>query len=93
MLAGPSLDLLLNTRITTASLHESALPENALTPMSHEAVGAVGGVALQYDVPLAGGLRLGARYHPGLTEINVIGVDSTLRSRAFVLALGYTFRL
>lgn len=42
MLAGPSLDLLLNTRITTASLHESALPENALTPMSHEGVGAVG---------------------------------------------------
>ena len=93
VLAGPSLDLLVDTRITTASLQESALPENALTPMSHQMIGAVGGVEVQYDVPSGGALQLGARYHPALTEIDVIGEESTLRSRAFVLNLGYAFQL
>ncbi|MFB6272551.1 MAG: outer membrane beta-barrel protein [Salinibacter sp.] len=93
VLAGPSLDGLLDTRITTASLRESALPENALTPVSHQMIGGVGGVELQYDVPSAGAVRVGARYHPALTEIDVIGADSTLRSRAYAFSLGYSFEL
>lgn len=93
VLAGPSFDFLADTRITTASLRESALPENALTPMSHQMVGAVGGVEVQYDVSSGGALQFGARYHPALTEIDVVGAESTLRSRAFVLSLGYAFRL
>ena len=93
VLAGPSFDLLVDTRITTASLQESALPENALTPMSHQALGAVGGVEVQYNVSSGGALQLGARYHPGLTGIDVIGSETTLRSRAFVLNFGYAFQL
>lgn len=90
---GPSFDLIVNTSIKTAFLHRSALPENALTPMSHQAFGAVRGVEVQYDVPAGGWLQLGARYHPALTEIAMIGSDATLRSRAYVFSLGYAFQL
>jgi len=35
----------------------------------------------------------GARYHPGVTEIEMMNVDSTVRSRAYVLNRDYSFRL
>jgi hypothetical protein len=93
LLAGPSFDLLLDTQIVTDNLSASALPQNALSPMSHETLGAVAGLEVQYDVSAAGALVLGGRYHPGVTEIDMLNVDSTIRSRAFVLSLGYFFRL
>jgi hypothetical protein len=93
LLAGPSVDLLVDTQIVTDNLSASALPQNALSPMSHETLGAVAGMEVQYDVSAAGALVLGGRYHPGVTEIDMLNVDSTIRSRAFVLSLGYFFRL
>jgi len=93
LLAGPSFDLLAGTQIVTDHLSASALPQNALSPMSDETLGAVAGVEVQYDVAAAGALVLGARYHPGVTEIEMLNVDSTIRSRAYVLSLGYSFRL
>lgn len=93
LLAGPSLDLLVDTKITTSVLQDSALPDNALSPLSHETFGAVAGVEVQYDVASAGALVLGARYHPGVTEIDMLNVDSTTRSRAYVVSLGYSLGL
>ena len=93
LLAGPSFDLVVDTQIVTGTLSESALPENALSPMSRETLGAVAGVEVQYDVTAAGALVLGARYHPGITGIDMLNVDSTVRSRAYGIRLGYSFRL
>lgn len=93
VLTGPSVDLLLDTRITTASLRESALPENALSPMSHETLSAIGGMEVQYDVSGGGALLLGVRYHSGLTTFELVNVDHTLRSRAYAVSLGYRFSL
>lgn len=91
--AGPSPDLITSTSINTASLHPSALPENALTPQTKAQLGAVGGLAIQYDVPSGGAILLSARYHPAITEVTVIGSDATFRSRAYVFGLGYAFQL
>ena len=93
LLAGPSLDVLVDTQIVTDNLSASALPQNALSPMSYETLGAVAGMEVQYDVSAAGALVLGGRYHPGVTEMDMINVDSTIRSQSFVLSLGYFFRL
>ena len=93
LLAGPSFDLLADTQILTDNLSASALPQNALSPMSDETLGAVAGVEVQYDVAAAGALVLGARYHPGVTEIDMLNVDSTIRSRAYVVSLGYSLGL
>lgn len=93
LLAGPSFDLLVDTKITTSVLQDSALPDNALSPLSNETFGAVAGVEVQYDVAAAGALVLGARYHPGVTEIDMLNVDSTIRSRAYEFSLGYSFGL
>lgn len=89
---GPSLDVLQDTHITTETLHPSALPGNALQPKSDAELGAVGGLEAQYDVSSAGAIVLSARYHPGVTETDLIGGDSSLRNRAFVFSLGYAFR-
>jgi hypothetical protein len=93
LLAGPSFDLLADTQILTDNLSASALPQNALSPMSDETLGAVAGVEVQYDVAAGGALVLGARYHPGVTEIDMLNVDSTIRSRAYVVSLGYSLGL
>lgn len=90
---GPSLDLIASTSVNTASLHQSALPGNALTPKTKSQLGAVGGLAIQYDVTSGGSLLLNARYHPAITEVAVIASDATFRSRAYVFGLGYTFQL
>lgn len=93
LMAGPSLDLLLDTRIKTRSLHESALPENARTPRTDSVIGAVGGVELQYDVSSIGAVQIGGRYHPSVTKISVINSETQLQSRAYVVSVGYTVQL
>lgn len=91
-LVGPSLDLLSKTRMVT-SLDPSVLPANALPPKAQSTFGVVVGIEGQYDLPMAGSLLVGTRYHPGVTRISVIGEDATLRSQAYVVSIGYAFQL
>jgi len=90
---GPSLDLIASTSVNTATLHQSALLRNALTPKTKTHLGAVGGLALQYDVTSEGAIQLNVRYHPAITDVAVVASDATFRSRAYVFGLGYTFQL